>query len=355
MKVVIVAPSLDVDKNVSGISAVANYIIENNKDVEYLHFEIGKRDNEKKGIKRIMKLLIQLIKWTKLIRTYKDIIIHYNFPLSKASIIRDPIFMFIARIMKVKMLVHIHGGFYLTADKYPFIIRLILLKVFSWNVPFVVLSEDEKNILIKKFKVTNVTCLPNSVDLKDASIFVRNYTKNTIRIGYLGRIAESKGMDYLLEACKCLKNEKINFILDIAGKEEFTDQYIPIFKKELKENFHYSGVVSGNYKNNYLRNLDIFVLPSYFEGLPMSLLECMSYGCVPITTPVGSIPGIVKDGINGLFIKVKDSYSIVSAIISMYNRPEFMKYLGNNARKTIFDGFSSQKYMEKLNKIYVSL
>jgi len=97
MKYIIVSPSLDPTQNVSGISAVTQFIIENNKSIKYIHFELGKKDNEKGGINRIYTILKNIISWNKLLNNNPDAYIHYNFPLSKSSILRDPIFMWIAR------------------------------------------------------------------------------------------------------------------------------------------------------------------------------------------------------------------------------------------------------------------
>ena len=93
-------------------------------------------------------------------------------------------------------------------------------------------------------------------------------------------------------------------------------------------------------------------MPTYFEGLPMSLLECMSYGVVPVITPVGSIPEVVVDGNNGLFIKVKNTDSIVDAISKINSDRNLLNRLSVNARNTIFSKFSTQQYINQLNRIY---
>lgn len=93
-------------------------------------------------------------------------------------------------------------------------------------------------------------------------------------------------------------------------------------------------------------------MPTYFEGLPMSLLECMSYGVVPVITPVGSILEVVVDGNNGLFIKVKDTDSIVDAISKINSDRNVLNKLSVNARETIFSKFSTHQYISQLNRIY---
>lgn len=84
----------------------------------------------------------------------------------------------------------------------------------------------------------------------------------------------------------------------------------------------------------------------------MSLLETMSYGVAPVVTPVGSIPQVVKDGVNGMFITDHDSDSIVSAIKRLDEDRSILRKFGVAARETIFNQFCPEKYVEKLNSIY---
>ena len=140
-----------------------------------------------------------------------------------------------------------------------------------------------------------------------------------------------------------------------SGKEQRVDEFLPEYKACLGEMFEYVGLVSGNSKDAFLRSLDVFVMPTYFEGLPVSLLECMGYGVVPVVTPVGSIPDVVTDNANGLFVKVKDVDSLVNAVTATNNDRKLLRRLSNNARKTISERFSVQRYIDNLNKIYDSL
>ena len=147
MKVIIVSPSLDSKITLGGISAVANFIVSNNHDVEYVHFEQGKRDAEGGGYRRFFELITNLNRWRKTLNNYPNAIIHYNFPLSPAAIVRDSVFMKYAMIKGRKMIVHVHGGLYMNTDKIPCIMRWMLHNIFSWSVPFIVLGEREKDII----------------------------------------------------------------------------------------------------------------------------------------------------------------------------------------------------------------
>lgn len=353
MEIIITSPSLNPKQNVSGISSVTQFIIQNNKIINYIHFELGKKDNERGGVYRIGAILKCMFLWWKTLSKYPQAIIHYNFPLSKASILRDPLFIGIARIRKRKMVIHLHGGNFLTAPHIPFYLNALLKKVFALPVPFIVLSELEKKLVQERFDCADINVLPNCIDLKDAEDFEREpNTHNTLTIGYLGRIAETKGMDYLLDACIQMGKKGILFLLKIAGKEEVKDKYIPTFQKELGDHFIYEGVVFGEAKNKFLKSLDVFVLPSFFEGLPISLIECMSFGVVPITTPVGSIKEIINDGNNGLFINIKDSQSIIKQFDRLERDRMLLSKLSVHSKEYIIRTFNSKIYIDKLNKIY---
>lgn len=398
-KVIITAPSLDPTQNVSGVSSVARFIIENNTQREYVHFCLGRKDKEKGGWRRVFSIFRAYSRWKKLLskeRRMKSeecengVIVHYSFPLSAASIIRDPLFMYYAynkvKRYKIKgtnnygMVVHVHGGLFLTAPKIPFILNRILKWVFSWDVPFIVLSEKEKRILQERFGAKKVEVLPNCPSMPERiGLEVRGERLEKHRVltmGYLGRIEPNKGMTELLKACQQLKKEGVDFKLRFAGKEQVEGEYIPLFRQWLNDNdnsndnekfFEYVGLVSGESKDAFLRSLDVFVMPTYFEGLPMSLLECMAYGVVPVVTPVGSIPEVVKDNdelqitnyegsntndANGVFVKVKDVDSIVEAVKYLDAHRDIVAHLSENARKTIMDNLSASKYVEKLNDIY---
>lgn len=376
-EIIITSPSLNPKENVSGISSVTKFIIDNNPKVQYLHFELGKKDKEKGGWHRIGALIGRYRDWKKMLAEHPDAVIHYNFPLSKPSILRDPWFIRYAIRHHRKMVVHVHGGLFLTAPKIPFYLKRIIRWVFGQELPFIVLSDMERDILMERFGAKEVYSLPNCVDLKDAEAYARESEEASLseeglrdsdiasshhqvriqplRIGYLGRIEPNKGMTELLIACQRLKKEGFPFKLVIAGKEQTEGEYLPQFDQWLGDSFEYVGLVSGQTKCDFLRSLDAFVLPTYFEGLPMSLLESMSYGKAPIVTPVGSIPQVVRDGENGIFVKDHDVDSIVEAIKRLSEDRTLLRKLGEEARKTIFSQFSPKKYIEKLNDIYLRL
>ena len=388
----IVAPSLDLATNVSGVSAVTNFIIDHNKECEYTHFLQGKSDGESGALKRIVRIWRNYRKWNvnlnenenenkndndrsarsdaslaKNAKVNVDVdvdvnrIIHYNFPLDAFSIVRDYFFMRVAYRRRKRMVIHVHGGLYLFKEQKPWVIRHLLNEVFSWDCPFIVLSNREKEQIQRLYGTKNVTVLPNCVEVPEDVNVNDNDNKNKNENGdgidmlYLGRIEKNKGMDYLLEAMRELKAKGAQLTLHFAGIEQGKNGYIGRFQELLGDRFVYEGVVAGDQKTALFRRCQVFVLPSLYEGLPMSLLETMSYGLVPVVTDVGSITEYVDDGVNGLLIKTKDAASIITAVDRLLHDRATLQKMSAAARQTIVTRLQPTKYIEQLNRIYSSI
>ena len=246
-RVLIVAPSLKVENNVSGVSAVTNFIIANNKACKYVHFLQGRGDGESGALKRVMRIWRNYRTWKRVINdnVNDNFVIHYNYPLDAPSIVRDYFFMKAAHKQGLRMVVHIHGGLYLFKEKQPFVIRRILKEVFSWNNPFIVLSDKEREQIQKRYHTKNVTVLPNCVDLPKEKINLNGNGK--VDILYLGRIEPNKGIDYLFVAMQTWLKEQDNFVLHFAGIEQGRNGYIQRFKELLGDRFVYEGVVTGEF------------------------------------------------------------------------------------------------------------
>lgn len=354
MKIIINSPSLDPKVNVSGISSVTQFIISNNKDVEYIHFEVGRKDAESQGVvSRIKRILRNKKEWEQLLKQNKDAVIHYNIPLMKAAIIRDYMMLKVAHKLGMPIVLHVHGGVYIKERIRPWNIKRLLRNIFNWSRHIIVLGDEEKTILEEDFRLNKVISLPNCIDLTEAKNFNREIAgKETLDILYIGRIEPNKGIDYILEACTALKDKDIKFHIHFAGKEEVEGQYIPKFKEVLGNHFTFHGVVSGKMKSEVLKKCDVFLLPSFFEGLPMSLIETMSFGMVPVVTDVGSISSVVTNGENGLLINVKDADSIIQMLNKLSIEKGLFELLSKNARTTVFSLFDDKKYISRLNVLY---
>jgi glycosyltransferase involved in cell wall biosynthesis len=238
-------------------------------------------------------------------------------------------------------------------EEIPRWINRALRSILSGTQPKIVLSSIEQELITRKFNARNVFVLPNSLDIIEAKKFIRDYPNDDpVRLLFFGRIVKDKGIEYILQALKVLKEMNIHFKFLMAGGGQDKDEYVVRFTEILGQDFVYRGIVSGDEKTELLKNCHVFLLPSKYEGLPVSLLECMSYALVPVVTSVGSIKNVVTDGYNGIIVGKNSYEDIYEAIMKLIKDKDLMVKLGNNAQQYIFKNFNPATYIEELNKIY---
>ena len=127
-----------------------------------------------------------------------------------------------------------------------------------------------------------------------------------------------------------------------------------IAEKGLSGLVEYEGFVSGEKKRELLQNADALILTSYNEGLPISILEAMSYGDAVISTPVGGIPEVV-DATNGILVAPGDRDAIYDAVLRIVSMPEEeLRAMGAAGRKKA-EPFWPEHVMRSLAAIYSSV
>jgi len=354
MDIIITAPSLDMNINVSGISSVTNFIIENNPSHKYIHFKLGRSDNYKTINIIFFRIIKVYLCWIWKMIFVKRTLIHFNFALEKRSIIRDSPLILLARLFGKVVIIHLHGGEYLMRKDIPYWITVVLKKVLSGKEIKLTLSQIEKEMIIEKYSAINVEVLSNCVDTREALRYNRICNHDQpVRILFLGSIIERKGIDIILPALKLIKENGFDFQFILAGAGSEQEKYVSRCKEFLGSSFDFKGVVKGSDKSELIKQCDIFLLPSlYGEGLPMSLLECMSFELVCIVSDDGSMKDIIKSGENGIIVEKASISSLTEAIMYVLIDKEAREKIGKNGRKYIFENHDPQAYIRKLNSIY---
>lgn len=354
MKILITSPSLDSAKNISGISAVVNSIIESNHEHQYYHYCLGRKDKDSR-IMSVFILIRQLLIFPFFITSNKIDVVHQNLPFDKKGLLREIVINFIARVLGRPVVLHIHGGVFLQKQDLSGIWKVFRDYIFKGSKKIIVLSEKEKFFLNDYHSYSGACVLRNSIN---ASFYKRQkkYIPKDFTFLFLGRLDENKGLKDIYECFKILtaKNLKFNFIVCGAGElEEFCKIK---FKELLGDRFEFRGVVSGLSKLEALHDSAYFILPSYFEGLPVSMLEAMASGVIPIVTNVGSIADVIQDGINGVIVEPKNPINLSLKIQELLNKPyELQNSIRNNAFLTIESDYNVDSYVNNLNRIYASL
>lgn len=177
--------------------------------------------------------------------------------------------------------------------------------------------------------------------------------KNKFVILFTGRWVQVKGIFDLLEAFSKVKEKNNNICLIILGEKSGNDV------ESLIKKFHISDYVITKPEvkdiHEFLCAADLFVLPSYGEGLSMSMLEAMSCSLPVIVTDVGGTPYVIKDCVNGLLIKPGNIDELTKKILWCIEHEKERKELGLNARMTIEQNHDIKKVVDRYIKVYKQL
>lgn len=305
-KILTVAPHYI--KTLGGMSHVIKMYSEIYED---FHFVASTRDGS---------LLVRILQTIYGLSSYlwfmpqKDIKIVHIHGASKGSFWRKAIFIYLAKIFNKKVIYHIHGGgfknFY---KKHPYCVRHTL------NKCDLIIALSENWMTFFKSIITN----PENVEIID-NIIPKPIIINNKRVQeycsflFMGQINKAKGIYDILEVLRDNKAEysgKLKCLLGGIGEIEEVQKQIKKF--ELEDLVFCLGWVSGEKKQMLLAQSDVYLLPSYFEGLPISILEAMSYKLPIIATNVGGIPEIVLNSQNGLLITPGDQQALKESIDKM--------------------------------------
>ncbi|MCF8227293.1 MAG: glycosyltransferase family 4 protein [Bacteroidales bacterium] len=206
----------------------------------------------------------------------------------------------------------------------------VSISISEFNVNFVKANYD--NLNYKKIKISRLgVSIPEVIEQE------KNTKESTFNLGFLSWFVEKKGIFYLLRAIKHFRNSDIKLIL--AGDGPLKEKILLYIKNNnLEKNVKYIGEVRGEQKSDFYNSLDAFILPSItlandMDGIPVVLMEAISYGLPIISTSVSGIPEICRGEYNGLLIREKKSSDIVDAIEFLYKKDKKRKAFGRKSRE----------------------
>lgn len=231
-------------------------------------------------------------------------------------------------------------------------IQQILYKSFVFPIT---ISNICQNSYIEYYKLNNSLCITNGrapIETTDKLIDVKKEIQSFTKSDdvpvfvHVARYAEQKNQKLLFETFKQIKCEGYKFLLLVigAGYEE-TEYYKLNGSDEFK--------ILGRKDNvgDYIKCSDYFVLSSLWEGLPLALLEAMSMGCIPISTPAGGVVDVIKNGVNGYLsptFEKKDFYNTIMA--SLKNKIK-KDYIINDYKHN----YTMEVCVDKYYNVYESL
>lgn len=306
-------------------------------------------------------------------------LVYHLISQNRSGFLKDSVIIPLSHIFGARTVVHLHGGNF--ANFYRFssiffrrIIRFTLDRVDT----IIVLAERLRGQFAGTVPIERTKVLYNAAntgDLLPVSDFselaaARANRNGEVNVLYLGHLSYAKGFCDVLKAIPLIlerapqtrfmfageriDNER-NILYDERGRKIRFENIEPLLnnlRKRFPSQVQLLGTVSGERKVRMFLEADIFTLPSYSEGFPMSVLESMAAGLPVITTPVGALPEILRDGINGFSVEPHDYHSLAEKIIHLVYSPELRKQIGHTNFEYAREKFSLDTMIDRLSDIF---
>ena len=308
------------------------------------------------GIKtrKFIQAIFGLIKFLACLIVWHVDIVHIHGSGDVVSLKRKYIYFKLASLFKLKLIYHFHGAYYFyLISKNSTFWRNRIIEMFEAVDVVICLSNSWKNEIKKNAPHANIVVIPNSVKLPLLTSKV--YNSEIIAILYLGLICERKGIFDLIKVFMRLIKDGNNIVLNIGGNGNITELSSAMNGLGIKEHVNYLGWVSEAERDHLFKNTDIYVLPSYSEGMPMSVLEAMSYSIPVISTHVGGIPELIEDGETGILVNPGDLDMLYEKMNDLIHNEIYRKKLGENGRLKIEKYHSIADHIQRIDHIYESL
>lgn len=353
IRILISAPSMNAEKNVSGVSSVVIQIRRALcRDVEFRHLEIGSEQRGGKCV-RLLGSIAKIARSAVIVSTSLYDVFHSNTAINPKSIVRDLVMVIIARSRGKAVLLHIHGGTYVHESP-PRILGWFMKLLFELSSYIVTLSQHEKVYFVEAFPeiATKIGFIYNGLDLFEGLGKLEGDAASSdwLRVAFVGRLAPEKGLAALIQACHSL-DIKAGIWVDFFGAGVLLPEVLTLAHE--KAFVTYRGVFQPAESRKVLRNFDVLVLPSLSgEGMPMAIVEAMSVGVVPVCTPISSIPEIITSGTTGVLIPVGSPEAIVDALLQLQLNPEGRHRMACAAYKFAMANFDASINYRKLNDLY---
>ena len=217
-------------------------------------------------------------------------------------------------------------------------------------------SQAGRELVEAGFRKDGIAYIPNGVEIDDAKIKASYDLNHQVTLTFVGRLHPKKGLDILLRAFNKAVQRKpgISWQLLILGDGSLRSELEATARQlGIWDETRFCGYVDDVFP--YLARTDIFVLPSYSEGVSNALLEAMSCGSPCIATDIAGNADVITDGENGLLVRCGEENDLATAIIRLVEKKELRARLGNEALETVKRSYSIESVTDRYVDLYRQL
>ena len=267
------------------------------------------------------------------------------------SFYRKAVFIRKAYKERKKIIIHMHGStfdlFY--KERCNDEQKRQVKEIFAMADKVIALSEDWKEFLAEYIcDAEKIEVIYNAVKIPEP--YSKDYSNQ--KMLFLGILGQRKGTYDLIEVLPEIFQNYPDSHVYFGGDGEQKQAEQLCREKEIAEHVTFLGWVRGAEKEKLLKECSIYVLPTYHEGMPMSVLEAMAYGMAVVSTYVGGIPHIITSGENGLLCEAGDKETLKEKLMQLLSNSGLRKMLGSSAKETLLQNFDIKETVGRLLRLY---
>ncbi|MHC1729265.1 MAG: glycosyltransferase family 4 protein [Syntrophobacteraceae bacterium] len=300
--------------------------------------------------------------------SYRIIVCHIHTSYG-ISFYKNLFFALLCKLFGKSVVLHIHGSQIASTlnTRCRLISTLNSLLISACDAIIVLNSEVFELVKKSNYSEKKIFLIPNVIINKphhseesDGLSALTNFKANGISIIMtVGVVGRRKGIFEIIRMASLAADNKERLVFFVVGgwadtqeKKKVLDE---IEKLSLNDYIVFAGEVPHGEVLEYYRFADIYLLPSYHEGMPISILEAMAAGLPVISTPVGGIPELISDGVNGYLVPVGDAESTFLALIQLVKDTDLAREMGKRNLYEMGRRYGPKDFSNDLIRVYGSL
>lgn len=273
-------------------------------------------------------------------------------------VLRDIVLLTILRRFFKKTVFHFHAaGLSEFVETRPKFLRTVAVRVYG-NPNGSIQTSSRNPRDGEYFHSRMVAIIPNGLRDEGCSRdCAARSQKSYVEILYAGVLAESKGIMVLLEAARILQERHLSFRIVFMG--QFSSRTLETRMRDLcskhglSKSIAFIGVKLNEEKWKYFSQADIFCFPTYFESESFGIVvaEAMMFELPVVATNWRGIPDLVKEGINGSLVPVKDSIALAKALAKLITDPNLRQQMGRHGRAMFLESFTIERHLQLMEDV----
>ena len=272
-------------------------------------------------------------------------IIHFHTVPGNSLIVQMPVFLY-SKLWGKKTIVHLHVGNQLYEYKDNKIMNFVLK-----NATKVVTLANVINGYLKELYNIDGAVIYNPINKQNE----RNFANTEKFIFFAAYLIKDKGYDTLLEAYSKVAAKHPDWKLVIAGTGELEEAQKICNKNGIADKVTIHSWLNRDQMNKMYDKAGIFCIASVKEGFPMSFLEAASYGVPVVSTPVGGLVDVLKNGINSMVFDFNDSKQLAEKFDTLMGDENLRKEISCSLQKLVDTTFSEEAVSFQLDTLYANL